>query len=131
MSEPYAILLLDDEPLILMDLQYAGEDCGYRMLCATNCKEAHRLISAEPKIDAAILDVSLADDCTCAPVAEDLEKRGIPFLLHSGDFDRRDGDIRKLDAPLIGKPAASETVIAAIVAMIEDGGGGNHSVAAE
>ncbi|MEQ8773077.1 MAG: response regulator [Erythrobacter sp.] len=118
------ILLLEDEPIILMDLEFAAEDHGCAAVCASSCGAALERLAAVAQIDVAVLDVSLAGQETCLPVAEELERRGIPFLLHSGDHDRHDETIRRLDADLISKPASADTVIEAAIARCErcDGG---------
>jgi CheY-like chemotaxis protein len=61
------ILMLEDEPLILMDLEFAAEDAGARPLCASSVREALSILQAEP-VDSAILDVTLKDGETCVPV---------------------------------------------------------------
>ncbi len=119
MTKACSVLVLDDEPLILMDLEYAGEDKGCMMIPATTCAEADRAMNAHGAIDVAILDVSLAEDQTCVPIARELELRGIPYLLHSGNLDRHNEHVRMLDAPLIAKPASAEKVIAAAIALFE------------
>jgi DNA-binding response OmpR family regulator len=105
------ILMLEDEPLILMDLEFAAEDVGARALCASSVKEALAILESEP-IDSAILDVTLKDGETCVPVAHVLDLRGIPYLLHSGDLDRHDETVRGLDAELVAKPASAARVVA-------------------
>ncbi|PEQ11899.1 response regulator receiver protein [Novosphingobium sp. PC22D] len=107
------ILLLEDEPLILMDLEFAAEELGCLPLCASDVERALSLIEGHPEVDAAVLDVSLKDRETCIPVARALQERGIPFLLHSGDLDRKDENVRELDAMLIAKPADAAEVIGA------------------
>jgi len=119
MSAAYNILLLDDEPLILMDLELAGEDRGCQTLAATNCEEAKLALAKHQAIHAAVLDVSLAEGQTCLPVAVELQQRGIPYLLHSADLDRHNERVRMLDAPLIAQPANSDEVIAAAIALYE------------
>lgn len=105
------ILLLDDEPLILMDLESAARDRGCAAVSARNCDRALSLL-AQGGVDVAVLDVSLGRGQTCLPVAQDLTRRGIPYILHSGDLDWHEEPIRKLDAELIAKPAPAELVIA-------------------
>ncbi|WP_337661067.1 response regulator [Erythrobacter sp. Alg231-14] len=117
MSAPHSILLLEDEPLILMDLEFAANDRGCAVYAVTNCEEAFAVIDGDTAIDTAVLDVTLADGQTCVSVAGALKERGIPFLLHSGDLNRREEHVRVLDAPLIAKPASSDTVIAAAIAL--------------
>lgn len=105
------ILMLEDEPLILMDLEFAAEDVGARALCASSVKEALAILQSEP-VDSAILDVTLKDGETCVPVARALDQRGIPYLLHSGDLDRHDETVRGLEAELVAKPASAARVVA-------------------
>ena len=104
------ILLVDDEPLILMDLEFAAEDAGLRCLAAYDVKRAMELISSHPP-DCAVLDVSLKAGETCLPIAQALDRLQIPYVIHSGDLDRQDERIRSLDVPRIAKPCPSHTVI--------------------
>ena len=113
----HSFLILDDEPLILMDLEFACEDRGFCVSAATTNDTALEVIRSGQVIDIAILDVSLSGGSTCVPVANELRVAGIPFILHSGDLDRHDERVRRLDAPLIAKPAAAEDVIAAAIAL--------------
>ena len=111
MSEGCRILLLDDEPLILMDLEFAAEDKDCLPLTATNVKEALAHIEAGDGVSCAVLDVTLRDGETCVPVARELERRAIPYILHSGDLNRQEGTLASLDAQLIAKPACSRRVV--------------------
>ncbi len=113
----HSILLLEDEPLILMDLEFAAEDQGCTALPTPNCDEALAIIASHGKrLTAAILDVSLGQGKTCFPVAHALDRLGVPYILHSGDLDRHDENIRTLKAALIAKPAPAHKVIAAAIA---------------
>lgn len=124
MAGTCSILLLEDEPIILMDLEFAAEDYGCDAVPASSCAGALERLATLGEVDVAVLDVSLAGGETCLPVAEELGRRGIPYLLHSGDLDRHDETIRQLDADLIAKPASAETVIAAAIARCERCNGG-------
>lgn len=119
MSKTYTILLLEDEPVILMDLEFAAEDRGCVALVAANVEASLRLIAESDRIDVGVLDVSLGHDTNCLPVARELERLGIPYILHSGDLDRQEETVRKLGAPLIAKPTVSEKVIAAAIIAAE------------
>ena len=114
MEDKRTLLLLEDEPLILIDLQSAAEDLGCHALAASTCDAALALIHEHHElIDAAILDVSLGGSRTCLPVADALDRLRIPYVLHSGDLDRHNERIRQLKAELIPKPADAERVISA------------------
>lgn len=124
MSESPRILLVDDEPLILMDLEFAAEDCGCVCLIASNVADALAHFSDDKgSVDCAVLDVSLLDGETCLPIAHELDRRGIPYVIHSGDLDRQDETIRSLDAIRIAKPANSNTVVEAALSEIGTKGG--------
>lgn len=119
MSDPsHTLLLLEDEPVVLMDLADAAEDHGCVAHLATNVAQAMaRLDSCAADIDVAILDVSLGADETCLPVAHRLDAFGIPYLLYTGDLDRHDEKVRELNAQIIAKPTACEEVVAAAIAF--------------
>ena len=120
MSGPCVILLVEDEPLILMDLEFAAEDHGCEAVCATCCAEAMRAIEKAEGIDVAVLDVSLKGGETCEAVARELDRRDIPYLLHSGDLDRQNETVRRLDAQLFPKPASADRVIAAAIRLAQE-----------
>lgn len=119
MTKRCRILLLEDEPLILMDLELATQDRGCEVHCAGTCDEALTLVEMAGSLDVAVLDVSLGGGQTCLPVARALRDRGVPYLLHSGDLDRHDEKLRELGAQLIAKPTSAEKVIAAAIVCAE------------
>ncbi|MEP3050786.1 MAG: response regulator [Erythrobacter sp.] len=122
MAANYTLLLLEDEPLILMDLEFAAEDCGCVSITAASSEAALKILGRKDiQIDMAILDVSLGAGDTCFPVAHELEQLNIPYILHSGDLDRHNERIRQLDAQLIAKPAAAERVVGAAIAHAQGG----------
>lgn len=111
-AEGITFLLLEDEPLILLDLEFAVEDIGGQFVSATHSAQAlDYLARGDPAIDVAIIDVNLGRGETCEPVAEELQMRGIPFIIHSGDLDRRNETIRRLGARVVAKPANSQRVV--------------------
>lgn len=120
-----AILLLEDEPLILMDLEFAAEDQGCQAYCATSVAAALTHLE-KSQIDVAILDVTLKGTENCVPVAEELDRRGIPYLLHSGDLNRADETVRNLGVKHLPKPADSDVVIETALGILKE-----HAEAAE
>ena len=110
-------LVLEDEPFIAMDLQYAFEDAGHEAVTAVDNEEAITCIENKP-IAGAILDVSLGGGVTCQATATRLEHEGIPFILHTGDLDRVGEHLREIDAPIIAKPRPAEDVVARLIDLI-------------
>ncbi|UVI38080.1 response regulator [Qipengyuania spongiae] len=111
-------LVLEDEPLIAMDLKYAFEDLDLHAVSASDNQEALACIEKHA-ISGAILDVSLGGGETCQPTANELTRRAIPFLLHTGDLDRVGERLRDIDAPVVAKPRASDDVVKRLLAMID------------
>ncbi len=127
MSDAPIILLLEDEPLILMDLELAAEDAGFKCLIATTVQQALAYFQGigDPP-DVGILDVSLQNGETCVPIAHELERLGIPYILHSGNLDRQNETIRMLDAELVPKPSSSDRVIEAALRRLRAPRGGGR-----
>lgn len=111
------ILVLEDEPLIALDLSLALEAFGAQVSGAFTVAQAMKLVEDEPP-DAAILDVNLGGERTCEPLAFQLREQGTPFILHSGDLDRNGELISRLGAPIVRKPALSQEVIETLLGVI-------------
>jgi len=112
-----AILVLEDEPFIALDLQFALSDAGAEPRMARTCKEALAAVM-QYEIAAAILDVNLGHGMTCEEVAVELNRLGRPFLLHTGDLDRSGEFLRGFNAPIIPKPAAADRVVRSVLDLI-------------
>ncbi|SPJ25121.1 hypothetical protein PAA8504_02967 [Palleronia abyssalis] len=108
-NEPTRVLVLEDEPMILMELAFAVEDRGGQPISTHSVEQAMEAISSTPP-HAAILDVNLGRGTTCESVAKSLQEAGIPFILHSGDLIRQGELIARIGAEVIAKPASSDTV---------------------
>ncbi|MEL1249905.1 response regulator [Aurantiacibacter gilvus] len=113
------ILVLEDEPLIAMDLRYAVEDLGFEVLAAIDNDEALAAIEGR-EVDGAILDVSLGAGKTCEPTASELHARAIPFILHTGDLDRVGETLRAIGAPIMPKPSPSDVVANRLVDQMRE-----------
>ena len=95
------VLLVEDEMCLAMMLQDLLEDAGYRVLKASRVPAA-LTIAGDADIDAAILDVNVAGS-EVFPVADELRRRGVPFMFASGYGDRGvPGEFR--DYPMLQKP---------------------------
>jgi CheY-like chemotaxis protein len=77
------VLVLEDEQLIAMMVKEWLDELGCETVGpAATVKKALGLIDAGA-LDAALLDVSLGNQ-DCAPVADVLRERGVPFALATG-----------------------------------------------
>lgn len=113
-------LILEDEPLIAMDLKFAFEDAGAAATTASSCADALEEIGFGGLVGA-VLDVNLGHGETCEEAARQLTEQQIPFVLHTGDLNRVGEFLRSLGAPILAKPRAAEEVIGHIMKMVSTG----------
>ena len=107
------VLLVDDEPLILLDLEMEFEEAGMVPVLGRDVATSLALLDGT-SVAAAVLDVNLGPGETCMPIAERLRERGVPFVLHSGEVVRHGDVVAALDAPLVGKPAPAGSLVEAL-----------------
>ena len=110
-----SILLVEDEPLIVMDVSMAFENTG-AYLTTTNTVRHAKLLIEHDGLAAVILDHALADG-DCNGLCERLRERGVPFLMYTG-YSVIDGPCK--GAPHLNKPAAHEAILDAVEALIRD-----------
>lgn len=77
------VLVLDDEPLIAMLLADWLMEQGVQAVGPAHTVAQALALIEETKVDAAVLDVSLADG-NCYAAADVLASRGIPFAFATG-----------------------------------------------
>jgi len=106
-----SILIVEDEPLIALDLHAALHAAGAGIIAATNAKEALRLISRN-EISAAVIDVRLGNQDSLE-VCQALFHHRVPFLFYTAHAD---ADLLKAwpQATVLLKPVRSEEIVARI-----------------
>lgn len=113
------MLLVEDQVLIAMDAEMMLADAGIdTVVTASSSGDAlNRLKSFTPSI--AILDINLGRD-TSVPVAEELVRRGIPFVFATGYDDRSVIPEELLSIPVVRKPYDSNALIKALTGCLAD-----------
>ncbi len=110
-----SILIVEDEPLIVMDLSLAFEHTGAQ-LTTTNTLTHALLLVEHDGLSAAILDHALGDG-NSSLLYERLKQRRIPFMIYSG-YPRVDS------APQgtlhVRKPATHEALVSAMEGLVGD-----------
>jgi DNA-binding response OmpR family regulator len=109
------VLIVEDEPLIALELHDALHEAGASILAATTIKEALVLI-ARAQICAAIVDVNLGGH-DCSSVCAALTKRSIPFMFYTG-YSNAPPLSGWPHAPAVDKPAEGGTLVNAIVQLL-------------
>ncbi len=111
MHRTHRILVVEDEFLIAMELDFMLKTAGYQVLGPVpDVGAALGLLRAE-RPDAAVLDVNLAGEWV-TPVAEVLRAMSVPFVLSSG-YGVADLHVEPVlrDAINVGKPSRSELLL--------------------
>jgi DNA-binding response OmpR family regulator len=120
------ILIVDDEPNIVIPLQFLMEQNGYRALVAQSGEEALEMISKE-KPDLVLLDIMLPGmsgwevcertrlnpDCRCVKIA---------FLTARGDEAEVARGLALGADAYITKPFSNDRLIAKVKSLLEDTG---------
>lgn len=130
MTEPLAepalrhdhrVFLVEDEPLVRLDLAETLREAGYRVVeCATAQEGADMLTTGEP-IDAVVTDVRTPGPIAGIALARKAKAQdpALPVVVVSGHLDPRHAD----DADLfLGKPVASGDVCAGLERLLRRAG---------
>ena len=109
--DDHIILLVEDEPFILADIQQELEKVGARVLPATTVQEALALLDSEP-VTASILDFKLQGG-TADDLCHQLTERKIPFVIYSG-YTNVEGECNKWE--IVSKPADPRELVTRVSA---------------
>lgn len=112
-TETNAVLVVEDEIIVGMDLAVSLEDAGFAVLGPfASCDAALEALEGPDALSAGVLDINLGDGVTSAPIAETLRERGVPFVFLSGYTAGRNAIFEQFpEAPRISKPCLPETLL--------------------
>ena len=79
----HSILIVEDEPLIALDVHEILGEAGASLLAATSLGEALDMMTYS-HVTAAVLDMNLGGP-DCAAMCTELHRRSIPFLFYTGE----------------------------------------------
>ena len=118
--EGRAVLLVEDESLIVLDVTLSLEAGGARVRSAASVVRALDALT-DFRPDVAVLDLKLAGGNTCEPIAARLAELGVPFLVHSGDALRHTALLERLGHPLVlQKPYPSHELARTLAGLLTD-----------
>lgn len=108
---PYSsrVLLVEDEPLVAMELASAFERAGFAVLGPVSSVSKALALLDRSDCDAAVLDVNLGHE-TSEPIAHRLALLQIPFVVVSG-YSIEQLPAAYCDAPLFTKPANTALLV--------------------
>jgi PAS domain S-box-containing protein len=102
------VMVVEDEALVAMVVSDAMTDLGYQVVGPFSRPPDAIAAVKDGNIAAAILDINLAGT-PVYPVAEELTRRGIPFVFVTG-YGIESIDKRFCDIPVLQKPIERETL---------------------
>ncbi|KQZ55043.1 signal transduction histidine kinase [Rhizobium sp. Root149] len=110
------VLLVEDQMLVAADVEIMLAENGvHNVTTAPSVDEAmKRLKNFTP--DVAILDVNLGTG-TSLPIAEELERRGVPFIFATGYSDRSVVPA-SFSAPVVRKPYEATALVGAVLRVL-------------
>jgi DNA-binding LytR/AlgR family response regulator len=112
------ILIVEDEPLVFLDLQYVVHHAGHETAGPAFSVERAEALIAEAPIDAALLDVNLGDGETTAAVAERLRDQGVPYAFVTA-YDEHVIPEHLANVPLVRKPYLEWEVLRAVDQLLQ------------
>ena len=114
MSRPLAgrlILIVEDEPLVALDVIKTLRAAGARVLSA-GYLESGLYTTEHPDLSAAVVDLHLGDGSGTA-ICRRLRQRRVPFVVYTG-YPPILISSEWPDVPVISKPARPEQIISAL-----------------
>ena len=116
------VLVVEDEALIAMSIRAMLTDAeAVPVGPAASVREARQLIRDVAVLDAAVLDVNLADG-PVTPILEALSARGIPTVVYTGGSVPEDVRQRHPELVALAKPVLPARLIGELRKIIEASG---------
>lgn len=115
------MLLVEDEPLVRLDLAETLRDAGYRVVECTTAQEAADVLATGQPVDALVTDVRTPGPIDGVALARKARARdpALPIVVISGHLDPR----QAADADLfLRKPVASAAVCAGLERIVRRAG---------
>ena len=112
-----AVLIVEDDPFIAIDLQDAMEDAGYEVVGPVATVKHGLMAIKDQTPDIAILDYNLGSE-TSADIARRLDEIGVPYIFASGQIERVIIDGARSSAALIQKPFLVDSVVEKVVSIL-------------
>ena len=111
------ILLVEEQPIIALDLQTALEDAGAKVVVARDAAEALTSIG-KFTFTSAVLDLRPSSD-EHRTIARALNKKRVRFLFHATQAPEDVTTVR--GAPIFQKPTRSQDIVRALATLIGPG----------
>jgi CheY-like chemotaxis protein len=111
-----SVLIVEDEPLVALDLHDTLRKAGASIIASTTIEDALKLISYAD-ITVALLDINLSGT-NCSTACEALELRSIPFIFHTAHVPDQIKQAWPF-VPVIMKPADNDRIVSMLSDLVE------------
>lgn len=119
MRDPITVLIVEDDPLILMDTAEELGARGYRVLEAANADAAIRILGDHPEVEVLFTDVDMPGSMDGLRLASVVRDRWPPVRIIVTSGQRGvSHDALPPDSTYLGKPYRHDAVAAAIDALV-------------
>ncbi len=108
-----SILIVEDEPIISIDLAQAFERAGALTTIAATLQHA-LMLAEDESLSAAVVDHVLSDGDT-SPLCERLDERAVPFVVYSG-VGKVHGTCAK--GGQVSKPETPDVIVAKVAQLL-------------
>ena len=109
------VLVVEDEPLVALEVTAALRAAGARVLTA-GFLEIGLFTTENPELSAAVIDLQLSDGNGTA-ICRRLHHLGVPFVVYTG-FPPMLIRGEWPNVPVISKPARPEQIISALISLL-------------
>ena len=111
--DDHTILLVEDEPFILIDVQQGLESAGARVITAQTVEEALEVLASHA-LTASVLDFKLKGG-TADDLCHELTARKIPFVIYSG-YTNVEGECSKWE--IVQKPVDPRELVTRVLKVL-------------
>ncbi|SDF65772.1 Response regulator receiver domain-containing protein [Salipiger thiooxidans] len=112
------ILVVEDEPIIRMDLALGLADLGYTVLEARDAATALRVMDGSNAVDVLVTDIDMPGEMNGLTLSSEARQRSdsCRIVIMSGGTPPSPHAIPQ-DSPFLAKPLAAKDIVAALVRM--------------
>jgi DNA-binding NtrC family response regulator len=119
---PWRILLLDDDAFVRHAWRRAAATRTDLVLTVVETVEAVLLHLSQAAYDLVVCDFHLGKSATSAELVRDLEARGAPVVVLSGDVEDARRALARSAVPIISKPVRLDDLVALVVSLASRAG---------
>ncbi|EBA06726.1 response regulator [Sagittula stellata] len=112
------ILVVDDEPIIRMDLSLGLSDLGYNVLEAGNAASALQVMDGSGAVDLLVTDIDMPGEMDGLGLAAEVRQRsgGCRIIIMSGGKSPEPHAIPR-HSRFLAKPLVAEDIVAALLSV--------------